>query len=90
MAGKITLGLLLLVVCWTLTLAIVNNNGTEDAEEEETFEDVEKKFKNAASSAVKMILPYLLRGSSDAKVSGQCTASIMKIIGGVRSLREWA
>lgn len=56
----------------------------------ETFQQLEKRMKGNVAAAVKMVLPHLMRGSADARVSGQCSASVLRIIGGVRQLKEWA
>lgn len=66
------------------------NGTTEDADSVQTFDEVEKNFKSAVGNLVKKILPYLMEGGGNVDVSGPCKSSIMKLIGGVRQLREWA
>lgn len=68
------------------TTAVVTTEGTTA----NPFKEVEKQLKTSIGKGIKMLLPHLMRGSSDSDVSGQCTASIMKIISGVRQLKEWA
>ncbi|XP_054710723.1 nose resistant to fluoxetine protein 6-like [Uloborus diversus] len=85
----------LLVCCGVLFAAVVladESNGTVTGREEdvETFEEVEKRFKKAMGSAVRSILPYLMQGGDGVEISGPCMSSLMRIIGGVRQLREWA
>ncbi|GIY62992.1 nose resistant to fluoxetine protein 6 [Caerostris darwini] len=88
----VSISLLLVVFGGLAVLASVENSTTEnDAEEHvETFEELEKRLKSNVGSLVRRVLPVLMKGSSDAQVSGQCSASIIKVIGGLRQLKEWA
>ena len=92
MKGQIKLGLLVVVLGLALGFgdALDENATVVEKEDGETFEDVEKNFKSAVGNLVKKILPYIMEGGANADVSGPCKSSIMKIIGGVRQLREWA
>ncbi|XP_055934460.1 nose resistant to fluoxetine protein 6-like [Argiope bruennichi] len=91
MRGSSKLALLVvLVVCGGTLISAASDNETIPEEHEETFEELEKKIKTSMGNLVKMALPHLMRGSSDAKVSGPCSASIIKLIGGLRQIREWA
>ncbi|GBM00701.1 Nose resistant to fluoxetine protein 6 [Araneus ventricosus] len=82
--------LVLLAVCGGTLISAASDNETVPEEHEETFEELEKKIKTSMGNLVKMALPHLMRGSADAKVSGPCSASIIKLIGGLRQIREWA
>ncbi|GIY09310.1 nose resistant to fluoxetine protein 6 [Caerostris extrusa] len=88
----VSISLLLVVFGGLAVLASVDNSTIEnDAEEHvETFEELEKRLKSNVGSLVRRVLPVLMKGSSDAQVSGQCSASIIKVIGGLRQLKEWA
>lgn len=84
--------LVVVVVVAVVTGALAENDNRTDTTKDnvETFEQVEKSFKNAVGNIIKKILPYLLEGGSQTEISGPCRSSIMKIITGVKQLREWA
>lgn len=92
MKGQTKLSLLVVILGLVLGCGdALDGNATGMQEEDvETFEQVEKNFKSAVGNLVKKILPYIMEGGGNADVSGPCKSSIMKIIGGVRQLREWA
>ncbi|XP_042905028.1 nose resistant to fluoxetine protein 6 [Parasteatoda tepidariorum] len=81
-----------ILMCLMVSCVSSEGNVTDGAEEDpvETFEQAEKNLKADVGNVIKKLLPHLLRGGSEAKISGPCTSSIMKIIGGVRQLKEWA
>lgn len=88
MKGLIQLGILV-VLGLVLGVATAEDGNTTERHVQ-TFEEVEKSFKSAVGNLVKKILPYLMEGGGNSDVSGPCKSSIMKIIAGVRQLREWA
>ena len=54
------------------------------------FADMEKGLKNGVRSLLRTIFPQVVSMSSDAKVSGNCSAGILKWIISLRHLKGWA
>lgn len=52
--------------------------------------DMEKNLKNGVRSLLRTIFPQIVSMSSDAKVSGNCSAGILKWIISLRHLKGWA
>ncbi|GFY38786.1 NRF domain-containing protein [Trichonephila inaurata madagascariensis] len=52
-----------------------------DAVPQQTFKEAEKEITDFVNSLLRSILPKIVGGSGDAKLSPQCTAGMMKIFG---------
>jgi len=71
----------------------VNKKWHETISEEEVgkkWTDMEKGLKNGVRSLLRTIFPQVVAMSSDAKVSGNCSAGILKWIISLRHLKGWA
>ncbi|GIX79517.1 nose resistant to fluoxetine protein 6 [Caerostris darwini] len=55
----------------------------------QTFKEAEKEITDFINSLLRQILPKVVGGSGDAKLTPQCTAGMMKIFGYVRRMRGW-
>lgn len=51
---------------------------------------MEKVLRSVAENMVKTVFPTLVRVSSEAEVSNDCQAALLKVILGVRRLKDWA
>ncbi|GFU82283.1 NRF domain-containing protein [Trichonephila clavipes] len=60
-----------------------------DAVPQQTFKEAEKEITDFVNSLLRSILPKIVGGSGDAKLSPQCTAGMMKIFGYVRRMKGW-
>ncbi|XP_022244614.1 uncharacterized protein LOC111086357 [Limulus polyphemus] len=54
------------------------------------FDNYRKRASQLVSSAMKQVLPSLIRYSSQVKLSSGCSTSIFQIILGLRKLEDWA
>ncbi|XP_076316376.1 nose resistant to fluoxetine protein 6-like [Tachypleus tridentatus] len=54
------------------------------------WSDIEKNVKNLISTALKQLLPNMIRTTSSANLSGSCYSNMLKMLLGVRSLKAWA
>ncbi|GFT86827.1 uncharacterized protein TNCV_4163991 [Trichonephila clavipes] len=89
---------------WTLQTNPVQNSspGTPKAEKStknnmseiemvhEKWRVFEKSMKKVIDGRMKKALPMFLRMGSDAKLSGECSKSIMALVTGIRGLKSWA
>ncbi|GIY08102.1 nose resistant to fluoxetine protein 6 [Caerostris extrusa] len=55
----------------------------------QTFKEAEKEITDFINSLLRQILPKVVGGSGDAKLTPQCTAGMMKIFGYVRRMKGW-
>ncbi|KAL3173279.1 hypothetical protein MRX96_012406 [Rhipicephalus microplus] len=51
---------------------------------------MEDALRTTAEQAVQNVFPALVRVSSEAEISGDCQAALLKVILGIRRLRDWA
>lgn len=63
---------------------------TPEEEVIKKYADMEKGLKNGVRSLLRTIFPQVVSMSSDAKVSGNCSAGILKWIISLRHLKGWA
>ncbi|GIY04985.1 o-acyltransferase like protein [Caerostris extrusa] len=54
------------------------------------WREFEKSMKKVIDGRMKKALPMFLRMGSDAKLSGECSKSIMALVSGIRGLKSWA
>ncbi|GBM00705.1 Nose resistant to fluoxetine protein 6 [Araneus ventricosus] len=55
----------------------------------QTYKEAEKEITEFINSLLRQILPQIVGGSGNAKLSPQCTAGMMKIFGYVRRMKGW-
>ncbi|GFT96059.1 NRF domain-containing protein [Nephila pilipes] len=68
----------------------VKNNISETEMVHEKWRVFEKSMKKVIDGRMKKALPMFLRMGSDAKLSGECSKSIMALVTGIRGLKSWA
>ncbi|XP_029832846.2 nose resistant to fluoxetine protein 6 [Ixodes scapularis] len=73
-----------------LSAATDTGRQQDRAQVEQQWSQMEKALRTAAESAVGKVFPTLVKASSEAEVSGDCQAALLKVILGVRRLKDWA